>query len=269
MPAPRRFQFSIRSLLLLIAALSAPLAVLAWYQSPAQKTRRLLAELAHRPGGHIDLAWSGRDPADVDADFRKLGRAAVPALIAALHDESSTIRYLAAGQLGNFKDDRAVEPLIASLRNDPDAIVRRWAASALGDIGDQRASAALRQCLQQPDVSLRWQSIEALGKLKDKSALGPITASLTDTDIYVRAHAAEALGRLHDPGSVAPLLRVLQADPDCWVRREAAWSLGQIGDPRAVPGLTTALQDESSDVAAVGKDALDRVNGLTTAAGNK
>ena len=63
---------------------------------------------------------------------------AVAPLIAALKDDTSSVRQAAAEALGQIGDAGAVEPLIVVLR-DASTGVRRAAVDALGRIGDPRA----------------------------------------------------------------------------------------------------------------------------------
>jgi len=93
-----------------------------------------------------------------------IGEQAVEPLIAALNDEHSSVRFLAAGALGDIGDERAVEPLIAAL-NDEHPYVRKYAAEALGKIGDERAIEPLTAALNDKDEDVRTEAAEALEKL--------------------------------------------------------------------------------------------------------
>lgn len=141
--------------------------------SPETNVRQLLAEMSHQPGGNIDLGFTGRMYYEVQADFDRLGRSAVPELIRALDDPSSSIRRLAAGQLGRLGDQRAVVPLIALLA-DEEFIVQYWAAQALGQIGDPRAIKPLTSLLlNSHDDGLRQRAADALDNIDYLKRLPP------------------------------------------------------------------------------------------------
>jgi HEAT repeat protein len=252
---PRRSTILVLGSLLLLAV-----AAYEWYEMPERKVPRLLRELSNRPGGNVDLAFSGRSSEEVQTDLDRLGTSAVPPLIKALDDPNSSIRYLAAGQLGRLRDRRAVKPLIHSLQTDRDRVVRNWVAAALGDIGDPSAVEALIAILKDDDSGLRFCATEALGKIGDERAFRPLLTVLEDKELYPRAYAAEALGRIGEPGALEPLVKVLQGTDDSWVRSMAARGLGLLQDVRAVPALKAACDDESSKVKEEAKVALSALH---------
>ncbi len=225
-----------------------------------RKVRSLLRELRATPKGSMDFLYSGRSDEEIQADFDRLGRRAVPALIDALNDPDGSIRYLAVGQLGRLRDARAVQPLIHCLQADRDEIVRHWAADALGEIGDASAVRPLVDSLADQDSGLRFCAAKALGNIGDKRAFEPLLVLLTDKDLYPRAYATEALGRLGDTRAFEPLLKVLKSDDDSWVRSMAATGLGHLQDARAIPALLTACHDESSKVAEAAEAALAQIS---------
>ena len=78
----------------------------------------------------------------------------VPALIAHLGDGDVSLRWWAAGVLGEIEETRAVEPLASSLRDESDE-VREASAKALSRIGSIEAQQALAQYIA--DQQLRAQ----------------------------------------------------------------------------------------------------------------
>lgn len=197
-----------------------------WLESPSQKVPRLVWELKNRPGGHIDILWIGRPDSWIQADFDRLGKRAVPALIKILERNDLTGQYLAAGQLGRLGDQRAVEPLIAVL-NLGDSVTSKWAMAALGDIGDNRAVDHLIPLLKGEN---RWIAAEALGKIGDKRAYESIVPLVRDSDVYARAHAVEAIGCLGNEKAVDLLHEILRTERDEWVRGMAMNSLQELKD---------------------------------------
>jgi len=198
-------------------------------------------------------------------DARKVGRAAVAPLIAALKAEDPAVRAGAAVALGKIGDPAAVEAVIPLLR-DRDAGVRVRAAHALADLHDPRACkpliAALRRmrippevqgsrCGLQPDPEWKPASHAAwaLGKLKAGEAVEPLIRALERGDGYYKAYVAEALGRIGDPRAIQPLIALFRGDGGAWGCADAAAShaLARLGAP-AVGPLIEALKDESIDI---------------------
>ena len=68
----------------------------------------------------------------------------VPALIAHLEDEDVSLRWWAAGVLGEIEEARAVKPLTSTLKDESDE-VREASAKALSRIGGPEAERALEQ----------------------------------------------------------------------------------------------------------------------------
>lgn len=89
---------------------------------------------------------------------------ALPALRAALDDDSDRVQLWAIRSLGQLRDYASVERLM-EMCGDPDKAHRQFAALALGDIGDQRAAAALAPLLDDSDRMVRRQARQALTRL--------------------------------------------------------------------------------------------------------
>jgi len=121
----------------------------------------------------------------------KLGEPAVEPLINALKDEASSVRWEAAGALGEIGDERAVEPLINALK-DEDSDVRWKAAEALVKIGEP-AVEPLIHALKDEDSDVRAAAAMALGKIGDERAVVPLTEALEDESYQVREAAKKAL----------------------------------------------------------------------------
>lgn len=159
-------------------------------------------------------------------------------LIAALQNEDSNVRRVAAEALGRLGYPRAVEPLIIALR-DEDPHVRRAAAKALGNIGDARAVKFLVMALHDDNRYVRRAAVVALRKIRDPRAAEPLIIALRDEDSYVRQTAAEVLGNIGDARAVEPLIAALR-DEEWSVRGAAIKALGEIGDVRALELLVKA-----------------------------
>ncbi|MBR8837738.1 MAG: HEAT repeat domain-containing protein, partial [Stigonema ocellatum SAG 48.90 = DSM 106950] len=182
---------------------------------------------------------------------------AVAALIQALNDEDSDVRYSAANALGEIKDTQTVAALIQAL-NHEDYYVRRIAAEALGKIKDTQTVAALIQALNHQYSDVRSRAAYALGEIKDSQAVAALIQALNDEDSHVRSRAADALGEIKDTQAVAALIQALNHE-DYYVRYSAANALGEIKDTQAVAALIQALNDEDSHVRRIAAEALGKI----------
>jgi beta-lactamase regulating signal transducer with metallopeptidase domain len=122
-------------------------------------------------------------------------RAAIPALVMALQDDSPVVRRLAAWGLSEMRFPETA-PALAALLADPVPEVRAQAAGALGDMGETR-----------------W--------------LPAMLAMLHDASPVVRARVAHVLGDLALPAT-APALRALLRDAHPEVAAEARWALDEL-----------------------------------------
>jgi len=96
----------------------------------------------------------------------------IPDLIAALKDESASVREISAQALGNIGSKDAVEPLIAAFDDKSDLV--------------------------------RLEIVKALVKMKDERAITPLVKSLADTNL--RQDAANALAEINKPELVSKAL---------------------------------------------------------------
>lgn len=178
-------------------------------------------------------------------------------LIKGLKNPDLEARAKAALALGNRGkiNDRALQALIEAL-GDESSDVRWNVAKALGKLKDHRAVEPLLKVIDDPDKDVREDVVEALGRLGDKRAVKPIAACINDPYVSVRLAAAAALGKLKDRAGFEALVKALE-DSQGEVRREAALSLGEMGDPEAVEFLKKALKDKDETVRKAAKESLE------------
>ncbi|MEN9254301.1 MAG: HEAT repeat domain-containing protein, partial [Gloeomargarita sp. SZTDM-1c_bins_89] len=109
--------------------------------------------------------------------------------LAQLQSPDPSQRYYAAWWLGRFRVKEAVPALIAALQDESDRTalggypLRRNAARALGEIGDPRAVPSLIACLQVADFQLRAAAATALGLLGDPQAIPALVALLQEQSV--------------------------------------------------------------------------------------
>jgi HEAT repeat protein len=122
--------------------------------------------------------------------LRKLGVAAIPYLINALHSEERWYRSVETLVRIGLP---AIGPLIMTL--DTPAV--NFAADALFKIGPP-AVPALIQALRHESVAIRDWAALILGWIGDERAIPALQEALTDSDQNVRNSTQAALDQLHD-----------------------------------------------------------------------
>ena len=171
----------------------------------------------------------------------KKGRAATPALLTALKDQSETVRLAAAKALGQLEDTSGATVLL-NIAHDrtQDAQMRLSAASALAGMHDPRAVDVLIAALE-----YNWS--EASSALTDLGSLA--IPSLIDAllDASTRENARMALAAIGSPAT-GPLINVLHNDPRKYAKMAAVRTLAEIGDSRASDAITEALKDSDGEM---------------------
>jgi HEAT repeat protein len=117
----------------------------------------------------------------------------------ALKDNNSTVRMIAAQDLGKLGDIRAVEPLILALKDD-NSWVRFSAAEALGNVyqnindsdinaddndaqnNKTKAVKQLIQSLSDGDNNVPYIAAKSRGIIGDRRAIEPLASALKDSD---------------------------------------------------------------------------------------
>jgi len=205
-------------------------------------------------GNHI---WDRAEAAEFLGRARS--RKGVPALVAALDDDSEDVRTVAARSLAGIRDSATVQALATTLGRPsrwtvsmvaedlmemgPEAVPALLdmlasdthatavaAVKILGEIRDPRATVFIVILLRESEnVNMRAQAAAALGKLGGPEARAALETALQDPGWQVRSQAAKALGRLAAPGT-APLLARAIFDSSWWVRVNCAEALAELGD---------------------------------------
>lgn len=129
---------------------------------------------------------------DVDGEVRReavavletIGEPAMPHLIAALRDESPSVRQAAVKALRELKAQVAVPSLIAALREDADVSVRQAAATALAALNrsDESVAAALIAALHDESAQVREAAASALGTVALETRPVTITEGVVGRD---------------------------------------------------------------------------------------
>lgn len=197
------------------------------------------------------LALMGMKAVLLSGGFK--GEAAIPALVEALKDSETKVRYHSLSALSDLMynaeppDLGAIVPAVTELLKDADSGTRWHAAHLLGQIGP-RASAAvplLIEVLSDEDETVRSYAAYAIGKIgaDSKVAGPPLIKLLKDRAANVRESAANTLAKV-DPGSANVVVPSLVEDlkhenPE--FRGRAARALEGFG-PQAKPAVPLLVQ---------------------------
>ena len=201
--------------------------------------------------------------------FKERVRVAVPALVAAIRDESPGVRIAAVVSIRQILGDNppddpirrgAIDGLVTALK-DPDRRVRRWSACSLGWIGEgEVAIPDLVEALEHPDLTFmeRMQVLNALGRsgpeavaavpavlkmvagnsIDEENSGGDVTRR---GDAEAQIQAAKFLHASGEAGRAFAVLRRLAEDRDPLIAGEAEKVLGKLeligpADRRGDPG---------------------------------
>lgn len=229
------------------------------------------------------------DPAIRTGAARVVGRlgvtAAGDALVKAINDSNSQVRYAAMRALGDIREVRAIQALTEQLTFYGKGEGAWSALHALAIIAHPSSVPLFKARLADKDPFIRRAAIEGLARTRDASETSVFEeAAGTDPSEPVRAAAAfalQSLGRNYiprlvesmdsakmasqvtgylielGPAVVAPLLSHLH-DQDAVIRANVARALGAIGGAAALAAIEPLLQDKDRTVVEAATRAIER-----------
>jgi HEAT repeat protein len=209
-----------------------------------------------------DLAHS--DPAVRFEAAKRLGasgdRTAADALIGALPDSISKVKYAALSGLIKLGAANAVHPILDMLAANDSAQVwgllnlnigMRLRAGLLDLVerGDQDMADRLTELLRSSETltdAQRALYVRMLGRTADVRAVESLLNTLENDTVTLQGAAAEALGFIGDARAIDSLMPFtgMQMSND-ELREVAVEALGRIADPTVFDTLMIALNDES------------------------
>ncbi|WP_407889577.1 HEAT repeat domain-containing protein [Scytonema sp. NUACC26] len=243
-----------------------------------EKNQEYLLELALSAleGGDFQQRW------EIAKVFSRLGKIAIPKLIAILQDEDAEeeLRWYAARILGDLKSRDAIAPLMELLKNHENEEIKEVAATALGQIGTI-SIATLTELLVKEDIGenssyhnpilteeTRLLAMKALACIRHKEIIPSLLSVVQDPQVTIRVVAIEALSSFHDP-RVPPVLLNALDDVAASVRKEAVLGLGFRRDLCSELDLVAKLQprlyDFNLDVCCATASALSKMGGDSAA----
>jgi HEAT repeat protein len=174
----------------------------------------------------------------------EMGELAVPRLVSKLATEDARERHALADIFKRI-GPAAVPALIEALDTENLSQLRNTARS-LGEVGDKSATSALLPLFVHANHTVRSAAVTSVGKCHDSTAVVDCISLLSDSVEPVRKSAAVALGRIADARAVPTLIDAL-GDSHYSVRMSAVGSLTAIKGP-ACDALIRRY-DSLSDVA--------------------
>ena len=200
-----------------------------------------------------------------------LGEKVVPRLIEALGVKE--VRLRAAAIIARIGPPaKAAVPALVDALGDESSETRNEVLFALGAIGPEAKAAvpAIAKALRDPDMNVRYAACYALCQIGPAAmpAKSELVGNLGGADQFLAMASACALARVHPecPETAAksvPVLIESLGEPDVMTRLHAAQALGCLGPlaKDAVPVLKKALDDPNETVRAAASEALKAIGG--------
>lgn len=209
-------------------------------QATSVKTTEMLTEFLR--AGEADLRMQAALALGEQKDPQ-----AIPALLAALQDESVNVRYHAVEALGKLKATGAVEPLLA-IAETRDFFLSFAALDALRQIADQSITGRLLPLLKVD--FLREAAIETLGAIGSEEIV-PALVDLINEDKSSAIAAAKALDALfarceNDQAKSAALVERVRQSINEGGKSNMLETLDEAGEADLIPAvrLSGCLDDE-------------------------
>jgi len=223
---------------------------------PSLKTNRLappFSALQLRRNAAILLGQMGHD-----------GTNAIPAMIRALEDTDSQVRYTVAEALGmQGRAALAAVPTLIKALDSSDSRLSLEAFVALDRIGDATHDVKIADWAKQ-----KLGEVGLYDVIKARDLFGPVAARALGGMMHSR-DATFQVGVLNRIGRVGPTAAFLTGEiipflssPEFWLRYRAVYALSEIGHGAgaAIPSLEKLKDDHDGMVALAASNAIVRIN---------
>jgi tetratricopeptide (TPR) repeat protein len=198
-----------------------------------------------------DELWVRYGAASALALMKENAASAIPALMEALDDESAIVRFAAGKALLQIGSE-SIPPVVEGLKS-PQRRVRLHCASVLSRFGALAKDAvpALANALSDESTSVRAAAADALGAMGKaaRSALPELLKARNDKDSWVENCAAEAKMKIDPDDFEAGLLAMRAHQPDEAIPSFSRWLAGHPDDALVLQNIAEAYL-ESNDIPA-------------------
>jgi HEAT repeat protein len=158
------------------------------------------------------------------------GRAAIPALVEAVHSKDDSVMFEALTALEKIRDPSAA-PQIAFRLRDLEEKIQIAALSTTGILLNRDAAPDVRDALQHArNAKVRKAALTALAMLGTPADHAIFLSYLSDKDDSLRAAAAEGLGRIKNPSDRPPLDTAFKNERKMGPRLALAFALVSLGN---------------------------------------
>lgn len=172
-------KFSLRFLFISIAMV-AIICYVVIHCSNRNKVRKLLLERSDRPGGNIDIFWTGREVKQIDAELSDMGKLAQPFILEFAGSNNRKLKIEALRQIGK---SQIVE-----------------------------GNELLKLNLQDKDSTTQQVSVRSIGELKSRDAVPELIGMFPDVDVRVQKSIVVAMGQIEDPRCIELLEQASQSE---------------------------------------------------------
>lgn len=198
--------------------------------------------------------------------------ASIKGLLKAMRDRDTTVREIAARELGAIRNPESI-PILVEALDSQETFIRQQVARVLGHIEHAQAVEPLLNVLNDPDDRVRHNAAKALVNIaktnSDTAVPDQIARAMIDQlshgMVAVRYRAAGLLSMLCLENMAAatrpavPALIEALSDENAAVRREVISALGLIGDKRAIPSLINLVRDQAAELGPSAAISLSRI----------
>lgn len=168
--------------------------------------------------------------------------AALPLLLAALHDDEAEIRCAAVNALGQIREPSTTPDLVRTMADD-DHSVRAVTAKALANLDTAELTRALQVIIADRGNTWRGEAAALLPEYQGDSALDILKLLAEESSDEVKQGTARGLGFIRHAGALETLKLLLQ-DRSVRVREEAAAALSGQEPSQARPLLLSVMATE-------------------------
>lgn len=173
-----------------------------------------------------------------------------------LRDPDPDVRRSVVSILGGFRSRRVKQLLTNQAETDAETVVD--AIQALARLGEATVVSFLAALFDREGTAARLAIIDVFREIRDPATEPFLARQLGDPDPALRRAVVLALGAIQSPNAVRQLVAVAR-DPDDAVRAAVVAVLGSSNNAQAQDALTRLAHDQNRSIAALARQALDKL----------